>query len=274
MKRVWPLFASERELRRNSRIVQEFCQVVIQAKRRTLDSEDAELGPDLISRFLERSGDEKMPDQEIVDIVLNFMLAGRDTTACWLTWTFYEISTRPDVIANLRAEIKEKLGAPPTADDDSLEFMSRLPYLHAVVTEVLRLHPSVPVEMKFAAQDDILPDGTTVPEGSALIFSPYAMGRDERLWEDCLEFKPSRWLSETGSFVDASQYKFPVFNAGPRICLGKPLAYLEVKLFIVKLLDAFEFEQPEPTHDGSYLNTLVFPVAGGLPMKVTPRERS
>lgn len=57
--------------------------------------EDAELGPDLISRFLERSGDEKMPDQEIVDIVLNFMLAGRDTTACWLTWTFYEISTRP-----------------------------------------------------------------------------------------------------------------------------------------------------------------------------------
>ena len=129
----------------------------------------------------------------------------------------------------------------------------------------------VPVEIKFAQSDDTLPDGTPVPHGAAIIFSPFAMGRDERLWEDAETFNPSRWLSETGSFSDVSQFKFPVFNCGPRICLGKTLAYLEVKLLTTKLLEKYDFEQPT-THDGSYLTTITLPIKNGLPMNIRRRK--
>ena len=135
--------------------------------------------------------------------------------------------------------------------------------------------------MKYADKDDKLPDGTNITKGAAgyasvtgvsgdaIVYSPYAMGRDLRYWKDPEQFCPERWLSDSG-FKDVSPFTFPAFNAGPRICLGKNLAYLEVKLFTTKLLDAFEFSQPEP-HNGAYQNTLTFPLKNGLPMRVVPR---
>lgn len=212
-----------------------------------------------------------MPDRELIDIVLNFLIAGRDTTACWLSWTFFELSQRPEIVQLLRQEVKDKIGVVPSSNDDSLESMSKLPYLQAVVTEVLRLHPSVPVEIKFAESNDQLPDGTKISKGTAVLFSPFAMGRDARLWDKPEVFDPSRWLSETGSFSDVSTFAFPVFNAGPRICLGKMLAYLEVKLLTTKLLDVFDFEQPV-MHNGSYLSTITLPIKNGLPMRAIPRH--
>lgn len=137
---------------------------------------------------------------------------------------------------------------------------------------MLRLHPSVPIELKICQSDDTLPDGTFVPKGAGIVFSPYAMNRDSRLWERPEEFDPSRWLTESGSFTDRSSFAFPSFNAGPRICLGKNLAYLEVKLLTTKLLEAFDFEQPSPKHCGDYFSTVTMPMKGGLPMKVVPRK--
>eukprot|EP00656_Telonema_subtile_P034858 TRINITY_DN38881_c0_g1_i2.p1 TRINITY_DN38881_c0_g1~~TRINITY_DN38881_c0_g1_i2.p1 ORF type:complete len:521 (-),score=115.10 TRINITY_DN38881_c0_g1_i2:153-1715(-) len=265
---VWPLFGAERELRSKVKTMHAFCRKIIESKRRTADSGD-ELGPDLISRFLDRARDsgETITDKELIDIVLNFVIAGRDTTACWLSWTFFELSKRPDVVQKLREEVKAKIGEAPTCEDECLEEMGKLPYLHAVVSEVLRLHPSVPIEIKFAVDDDTLPDGTRVNGSDVLIFSPYAMGRDARHWKDPEMFEPSRWLTDTGSFSDASAFVFPAFNCGPRICLGKNLAYMEVKLLTTKLLGVFEFEQPEDGHDGSYFATITMPMNKGLPMK-------
>ena len=83
------------------------------------------------------------------------------------------------------------------------------PYLHAVVHETLRLYPSVPMELKMAVNDDILPDGTFVPAGSCVSFSPYMLGRSRGLWgPDAADFKPGRWLDEEGAFQRQSQYKF------------------------------------------------------------------
>eukprot|EP00658_Telonema_sp_P-2_P027386 TRINITY_DN21152_c0_g1_i1.p2 TRINITY_DN21152_c0_g1~~TRINITY_DN21152_c0_g1_i1.p2 ORF type:complete len:192 (-),score=49.00 TRINITY_DN21152_c0_g1_i1:49-624(-) len=160
-------------------------------------------------------------------------------------------------------------------EDDCVECMAQLPYLHATVTEALRLHPSVPLELKTAMEDDELPDGTKVQAGNLVIFSPYAMNRDERMWENPEEFRPERWLNdEGGGFVDKSQYAFPSFNAGPRLCLGKGLAYLEVKMFTTMLLDEFDFEQPGEGHSGAYLSTVTMPIQGGLPMRAIARAQS
>ena len=83
------------------------------------------------------------------------------------------------------------------------------PYLHAVVHETLRLYPSVPMELKMAVNDDILPDGTFVPAGSCVSFSPYMLGRSRGLWgADAADFRPERWLDAEGAFQRQSQYKF------------------------------------------------------------------
>ena len=84
------------------------------------------------------------------------------------------------------------------------------------------------------------------------------------LQEDPLALKPSRWLDEDGKFREESMYKFNVFNAGPRLCLGKPLAYLEVKLVTLMLVRSFDFEERGgKRHDGTYVSTVTMPIRGG-----------
>ncbi|CAK9266411.1 unnamed protein product [Sphagnum jensenii] len=98
------------------------------------------------------------------------------------------------------------------------------------------------------------------------------MGRMEQLWgSDCLEFKPERWL-QNGVFVPQCPYKYAVFQAGPRICLGKELALLQIKLVTAGLINCFDFDVPEdfkPTYEIS----LLLPMKYGLPTKISPSER-
>ena len=138
--------------------------------------------------------------------------------------------------------------------------------------EVLRLHPSVPKDIKFAVRDDTLPDGTSVPAGAAIIYAPYAMGRDAALWEAPHEFRPERFLAEDGSERRFDMYQYPAFNAGPRLCLGRPLALMEIKLVTAMLLHAFDFALAEP-HDGGYSSTIVMPMRDGLKVRLTPRAQ-
>ena len=220
-------------------------------------------------------------DKELRDIVLNFMIAGRDTTACALTWTLYELARVPDAQERLRTEFSAVFGgavARISADDDSaaieaavsFDKVNQLSFAHAVATEVLRLHPSVPIDVKRAVKRDTLPDGTRVPAGAAIVYSPYAMGRDVRLWDEPLAFKPERFLSESGAFGEPSVWAYPTFNAGPRLCLGKPLAMMEIKLVTNMLLQSFDFSLTVP-HDGGYESTLVLPMRPGLMVTLTPR---
>ena len=120
------------------------------------------------------------------------MIAGRDTTACALSWTMFEVAQRPDVVARLRDEFEAATRLHPAAADDddvtaegggsgvAFAALGALDYAHAVALEVLRLHPSVPKEVKVAAAADTLPDGTRVPPGASVMWSPWAMGRDAR----------------------------------------------------------------------------------------------
>ena len=134
--------------------------------------------------------------------------------------------------------------------------------------EVLRLHPSVPKDIKFAVQRDTLPDGTAVPAGCCVMYSPYAMGRDPRLWPDePLAFKPERFLDQK----EPDTFKYTVFNAGYRLCLGKPLAMMELKLITGLLLMSFDLERAAP-HNGEYQTSIVLPMKPGLMVKLTPRR--
>lgn len=156
----------------------------------------------------------------------------------------------------------------PSYDDIRAMRFSR-----AVLLEALRLHPSVPKQVKFAVADDVLPDsGTRVPGGSAIMYSSYVMGRSETIWgPDAGQFRPSRWLSgEPGSLPSAFEY--PVFNAGPRICLGKGLAELEGVYVLVGLLKRYRLEVVAGQRV-EYMTTVTLPMKEGLKVKVTRRAQ-
>ena len=102
-------------------------------------------------------------------------------------------------------------------------------YLHAALTESLRLYPSVPADFKQAVEADYLPTGQYVPRGTKVMYVIYAMGRMESVWgPDACQYRPERWLDDDGNFRHESPFTFPAFNAGPRLCLGKEMAYLQV----------------------------------------------
>jgi cytochrome P450 len=328
------LTASERAITRGKKVIDDFASRVIKSRRRDVedaaaataadaDADAAKLGPDLLTRFLEdaakkraadtegkskKAGEEKKDeartggsDKELRDIVLNFMIAGRDTTACALSWSIYELARAPAAVRErLKAEFAEVFDVPPVPDKGggggngnggvgidgsaesraafaaalahvgqqaTFEKVQSMKYAHAFAQEVLRLHPSVPKDVKFAVKKDVLPDGTNVPAGCSVIYSPYAMGRDGRLWEDPLKFDPDRFLHQK----EPDAFKYTVFNAGYRLCLGKSLAMMELKLITGLLLTAFDVELAVP-HAGGYQTSIVLPMRPGLMVRLTPRR--
>ena len=233
----------------------------------------------MLSRFLDCKDPADIPSStELRDVVMNFLIAGRDTTACALSWTMYELNRHPDVKQKVLEEANKfcSSGDRVLRDEDyTYENIGEMRYTHAVALEVLRLHPSVPVEVKFSINEDKLPDGTKIHPGCACIYSPYAMGRNKVIWgEDAEEFKPERMLSkdDEGNVknIEPSPFAYTTFNSGPRICLGKGLALMEIKLALAILLQRFDFKL-DGTHDGGYDSTLVLPMKPGLFMKVSKK---
>ncbi|CAB9517827.1 Leukotriene-B(4) omega-hydroxylase 2 [Seminavis robusta] len=272
LKRYFSLTHRERKIQQLKVVLDRHAKEVIQSRRRT--AKDGKLGPDLLSRFIDYANTQNDPisDEELRDVVMNFMLAGRDTTAAALSWTFYELSNHPEVVEKVLQEANQICGTVVSGDnndgDYSYEAIGKLEYVHAVVMEVLRLHPSVPAEAKYAVHDDVLPDGTFIPKGAVVGYPPYAMGRNTRIWgSDANEFKPSRFLNRK----EPTPFQFPVFNAGRRLCLGKPMALNTLKLTVAYLVQRFELKDTQG-HDGTYKWNFILKMKGGFPIQVTARQ--
>ncbi|KAG2223721.1 hypothetical protein INT45_003445 [Circinella minor] len=230
---------------------------------------------DLLSRFMNAKNEHNQPlsNEELRDTVLNFIIAGRDTTAQALSWCFYNLMLHPRVEAKLLEEITNNI-----PEDESLldapafyEVIKKMKYAHAVFYEVLRLHPSVPTNVKVALDEDVLPDGTPIHKGDSITWSPYCMGRSEKIWgPDARSFRPERWLSENGELKRESAGQWPAFHAGPRVCLGQNLATLEALIAIVMLLKRYKFSLV-PNQSVTYGVSLTLPMKDGMHVFVERR---
>uniref|UniRef100_A0ACD5YXC2 Uncharacterized protein n=1 Tax=Avena sativa TaxID=4498 RepID=A0ACD5YXC2_AVESA len=233
---------------------------------------------DLLSRFMRKGS---YSDESLQHVALNFILAGRDTSSVALSWFFWLVSTHPAVERKVVRELCSVLAASRGAHDPALwladpftfEELDRLVYLKAALSETLRLYPSVPEDSKHVVADDYLPDGTFVPAGSSITYSIYSAGRMKTVWgDDCLEFRPERWLSADGTkFVQHDSYRFVAFNAGPRICLGKDLAYLQMKNIAGSVLLRHRLTVA-PGHRVEQKMSLTLFMKDGLRMEVRPRD--
>ncbi|KAH7663115.1 fatty acid omega-hydroxylase protein [Dioscorea alata] len=239
---------SERTLRRCLKRVDEFAYQVIKTRKKELTLESVKKRSDLLTVFmsLKDENGEAFSDEFLRDICVNFILAGRDTSSVALAWFFWLLNKNPEVeekvVEELRGVVKERR-MQGGADSDELVFrpeeVKKMEYLQAALSEALRLYPSVPVDHKEAAEDEVLPDGTVMKKGSRVIYAIYSMGRMESIWgKDCREFKPERWLRD-GRYWSESAYKFSAFNGGPRLCLGKDFAYYQMKFVAASILHRY-----------------------------------
>ncbi|KAJ7976551.1 Cytochrome P450 [Quillaja saponaria] len=254
---------TEQRLRESIVTVHEFADKIIRSRLEGKDSDDQ----DLLSRFI---GNEHNSPEFLRDIIISFILAGRDTTSSALTWFFWILSSRPDVKEKILSEIEtiRVQNGKRIGDPFSLEELRDMQYLHAAISETMRLYPPVPIDTKACLNDDVLPDGTVIKKDWFISYHTYAMGRMENIWgKDCCEYKPERWI-ENGMYRSENPFRFPVFHAGPRMCLGKDMAYIQMKSIAAAVIEKFEMEVVNKDTCPAHVLSLTLRMKGGLPVGV------
>ncbi|KAL6620163.1 hypothetical protein ACP70R_035302 [Stipagrostis hirtigluma subsp. patula] len=272
-----------RRLREAVDVIDDYAMSVVESKeaRRRNGLEDGDA--DLLSRFTAAMDEEDAGElgamfptpeakrQLLRDVVVSFVLAGKDTTSSALTWFFWLLAANPRCERRAHEEAASRGGG----DGDG----RGMHYLHAAITEAMRLYPPVPFNGRVAVADDVLPSGAAVRAGWYANYSAYAMGRMETLWgKDCMEFVPERWLGAGGEFVPVDAARYPVFHAGPRVCLGKEMAYVQMKTVAAAVLRRYRLDVVAPAVSmeapPAYEMTATMKMKGGLWVRLKRREES
>lgn len=187
-------------------------------------------GRDLLSLLLETrdEGGRPMTDEQVHDEAMTIFLAGHETTAVALTWTWMLLARHPEVERRLHGELDEELDgrAPAVAD------LPRLEYTRRVLKESMRLYPPAWLIGRRALADVEL-GGYVVPAGSVVLLSPWVTHRDSRFFEEPLRFDPERWTTQAEAARPPFSY-FP-FGGGVRRCIGEPFALMEARLLLAAI---------------------------------------
>jgi cytochrome P450 len=228
---------------------------------------EASAPEDLLARLLAARRSDSgavMSDEEMVDTLLTFLLAGHDTTAKALTWALYLLSRSPTWEDRVMNEIASAVPAGPVAAAS----IEALPTVLQVVKETLRLYPPAPETTRIATIDMEL-GGVRVEAGTIIDIPIYAIHRHRRLWHDPDTFDPDRFSPEEEAA--RPRYQFIPFGAGPRICIGASFALVEATVMLAMFLREFRFRCPagfEPTP----ISRLTLAAREGMPMILSDRH--
>jgi cytochrome P450 len=192
------------------------------------------------------TGGSGLDDADVAGNVLTMLLAGEDTTANTLAWMIYLLSRNPKAMQRARDEVRGVLGGKPLPMQ--YDELSALPFLEACAHETMRLKPVAPVIINEAVRDSVVA-GIQVPKGALVVCLMRPPAVDERNFSDPETFDPARWLGDGRATSSAKRVAMP-FGAGPRLCPGRYLAILEMKMAIAMLLGSFEIESVT-TPDGA-----------------------
>ncbi|MFI5454866.1 MAG: cytochrome P450 [Isosphaerales bacterium] len=216
----------ERAMRRLERIL-----VTIIADRRTSGADRGDLLSILLHAQDEESG-RRMSDRQLRDEVMTLFMAGHETTANTMAWTWFLLSGHPDVEARLHAELDEVLGGRPPAVAD----LPRLKYTESIITETLRVYPTVWMVGREAIEPVEL-GGYRIPAGTTVFMPQWVVHRDSRWYDDPEEFRPERWAD--GLIQRIHRYAYFPFGGGPRICIGNNFALMEASLILATIAQKY-----------------------------------
>lgn len=204
---------------------------------------------DLLTKLLNTTDPEtgeKIREKDIEDHIITLFLAGHETTAICLTWTWYMLGTHPEVLEKLQEEVDKVI---PHEGIAGYEQLSSLKYTYQVIQESMRFYPPAWEFDRIAINDDVVL-GTPIPKGSIIMICPYLIHRDPRFWEDPLHIKPERFSEENEKNI--VPYSYIPFGAGPRACIGKNFAMMEAVLILANLSRRFKVQVnpfPEPQRE-------------------------
>lgn len=207
-----------------------------------------------------------MSDRQLRDEVATLLTAGHETTTLVLAWTIYFISTRPEVVERMAAEISFLNGRAPEYED-----LSRLRYIRMVVEEVMRLYPPVWILSRTVVADDEI-GGYQISAGAELLVLPYVTHRHPQWWQDPDRFCPERFLPENSAGRPRGAY-LP-FGAGPRTCIGLNFAMTEILVVLALLLQRFRPELAIAPDGIKAEPSVTLRPRPGVPVKLSSAARS
>ncbi len=266
---AWLPVPRTRRFRRALHAYHDIAQAIVDRRRLTM-SPDPAADTDMLSRLIRaHDADAGLTPKQLRDEMITFIGAGVETSATALSWAWYLLAQHPEVTQRLQAEIDDRLaGRAPRLDD-----MAELPYGRMILEETLRLYPPSAVLPRQANVVDHIAvahtQSYTIPKHAVVLMSQYVTHRHPGFWPAPERFDPERFTPERA----AEQHRFAYFpfGAGPRVCIGKPLALLEMHLTLVTMAQTYELrlipERPVQPALGATLHP-----RGGLWMTVHKRN--
>lgn len=232
----WVPLPSQIRLNRNRKVLENTIIEIIEARRKDPGNFD-----DLLSMLMEvEDADtaERMSDKQLRDEVLTIFLAGHETTANAMAFTFYLLAKHPEVKKKVQQEVAQVLNGAEL----SYDLLGKLEYTTMVIKESLRLYPPAWVTVREAAKDDVV-DGYQVNYNDKIVVSPYAVQRSEKYWEEPEKFDPLRFSPEKIKSIPRFAY-FP-FGGGARLCIGNNFAMMEMQLILALVCSKYDFTLPD-----------------------------
>jgi len=221
---------------------------------------------DLLQRLMDAgAGDPAgaLSNRQLRDEMITLLIAGHETVASALTWTWHLLAATPDADAALEAELRDVLGERlPTAED-----LPRLVYTRAVFEEAMRLFPPAWVITRRALADDEV-QGIPLPRGALVVLSPYVTQRHPDFWEEPETFRPDRFLDL--EVEDRHRYAYFPFGGGPHLCIGNHFALVEATLIIATVARRYRVEAM-PGRRVEVDPGVTLQPRGGLPLLVRHR---
>jgi cytochrome P450 len=223
--------------------------------------------PDLLSILLHARDEDdgsRMTDRQLRDEAMTLFLAGHETTALTLSWTWYLLAENPRVQDKLTAEVDAVLGDRTPAADD----LPRLRYSEQVIQESMRVLPAIYTIGREALHDCQI-GGYQVPEGTTLLMSQWIVHRDGRFFDAPLEFRPERWGED--KIKELPRFAYFPFGGGPRQCIGNTFALMESVLVLATIAQRYRFTLL-PGHPVEPLPTFTLRPRYGIKAIITPRD--
>ncbi|KAL9429513.1 hypothetical protein AB3S75_031341 [Citrus x aurantiifolia] len=241
--------------------------------KRMVDEEELQFHEDYMNEqdpsilhFLLASGDD-VSSKQLRDDLMTMLIAGHETSAAVLTWTFYLLSKEPAVLSKLQDEVDSILGDRfPTIED-----MKKLKYTARVINESLRLYPQPPVLIRRSLEDDVL-GKYPIKRGEDIFISVWNLHRSPHIWDDADKFNPERWPLDGPNPNETNQdYCYLPFGGGPRKCVGDMFATFENIVAVAMLVRRFNFRMALGAPQVEMTTGATIHTTNGLRMTVTQR---
>ncbi|KAF9164036.1 hypothetical protein DFQ26_001868 [Actinomortierella ambigua] len=239
-----------------------------------LDAQDREIaeGNGPTGNTVEDAKSGKLTDEAVANEAFVFLLAGSETTSNALMWSIMYLVKNPDKLKRLREELDAATTANGPGELPLDDQIRKLPYLHGVINETLRLRPVAATGIPRELTEDREMLGYFVPKGTTILAQIRQLHMDEAYFPKATEFIPERWISGESPFPPVQDFTFYPFSAGTRNCVGKNFAMMEYRLVLAALVKTYDLEYVPKQNEEFYQFVTIALVAGKHIVKLTRRQ--